>query len=81
MSHYQPNPASAFTERAPAEMLLELINGANHVLGGRHNWLSPVTTEQDRKHVHLRAAAIGGTTSSAPSWIELEPDGMKRGTF
>ena len=34
---------------SPTEVLLDIINDANRVFAGRHNWLSPMTSDEERK--------------------------------
>jgi hypothetical protein len=35
-------------------MLLQIINDANHVFADRHNWLSPLTRDEERKQFVAR---------------------------
>lgn len=48
MLHHPPNPKLDF-ETSSSAVLLEVINDANRIFDGRHNWLSPITTEQERQ--------------------------------
>jgi hypothetical protein len=42
------NPDSDL-QASTAELLVGVINEANHIFAGRHNWLSPLTSEQERQ--------------------------------
>jgi hypothetical protein len=56
MSRHQPDPATAATEHAPADMnlILNIINDANRIFGQRHNWLSPLTSDEEHKQFIAR---------------------------
>jgi hypothetical protein len=54
MSHHQRDAKAFATQPGAAEMLLEAINRANRIFGHRHNWLSPLTSDQERKEFIAR---------------------------
>jgi hypothetical protein len=54
MSHHQPDAGPSAPQHAAADMLLEVINDANRIFGHRHNWLSPLTSDQERKEFIAR---------------------------
>jgi hypothetical protein len=57
MSCHQPNPNSNLPEFSPTGVLLEVANSAHRIFAGRHNWLSPLTSEEERKQFIVRCGA------------------------
>jgi hypothetical protein len=54
MPRHQPDPVPAAMEHAPTEMLLNVINDANRIFAQRHNWLSPLTSDEERQQFIAR---------------------------
>ncbi len=53
MPRPQPSLKPAHCEYA-VDMLLNVINEANCFFAGRHNWLSPLTSDEDRQQFVAR---------------------------
>ena len=67
MSRPRPDPVGGTDQ--PTETLVKAINAAHEVFQARHNWLSPLTSDEERRQF-IRGAVNGGTTSSVPPWTQ-----------
>ena len=54
MSRPQPDPVLVGIARQPTETLVETINAAHEVFQARHNWLSPLTSDEERRQFIVR---------------------------
>jgi hypothetical protein len=83
MSCHQPNPDSALAGSLSAALLLEVVNSANRIFAGQHNWLSPLTCDEERKQFIVRCCAwwndcvgpamdrVGATWNEAQQCFEI----------
>jgi hypothetical protein len=52
MSRPRPDPVGGFDQ--PAETLVKTINAAHEVFQARHNWLSLLTSDEERRQFIVR---------------------------
>lgn len=64
-------------QQSAADMLLDVVNDANRIFAGRHNWLSPVTSDEERKQFIWRCCQWWNCFVCR-AWTESEPCGTKR---
>ncbi len=63
----------------PAALLVEVINEANRIFAGRHNRLSPLTSEQERRQFIARCCAWWNHLL-CPAMGRVGPYGTKNGS-